>query len=158
MKRTWRLWMGLWILGGGVGSLGGCLAPRWPAEGPLTSPFGLRIRGWRVELHRGVDLALAEGTPVKAMARGRVRYAGTMDGYGTVVWLEHSRHILSVYAHLSRVEVRVGESVVRGQVIGRVGRSGRAESPHLHFEIRRRGREVDPVQFLGGFPRQRRRP
>lgn len=111
-----------------------------------------------MELHRGVDVALPEGAPVKAMARGRVRYAGTMAGYGTVVWLEHPGQILSVYAHLSRAEVRPGESVARGQVIGRAGRTGRAEAPHLHFEIWRRGREVDPVFFLGGFPEVRRRP
>jgi murein DD-endopeptidase MepM/ murein hydrolase activator NlpD len=108
--------------------------------------------GLRPDLHRGVDIRVAEGTEVRAMAPGRVRFAGTMAGYGTVLWLDHSHQIMSVYAHLSSLLVRTGDSVERGQVIGLSGRSGNATGPHLHFEVWREGREVDPVPFLGGFP------
>ena len=130
----------------------GCGLPQWPAEGPLVSPFGIRFLGLVPSLHRGVDIQLPQGTPVRAMAKGRVRFAGTQRGYGTVVWLEHSGHVLTVYAHLSELKVNPGEEVGGGQIIGLSGQSGNARGPHLHFEIWRWGREVDPVPLLGGFP------
>ncbi len=86
------------------------------------------------------------------MARGRVRFAGTQSGYGKVVWLDHPGSTLSVYAHLSELRVRTGDRVRGGQVIGLSGRTGRISGPHLHFEVWRHGREVDPVPLLGGFP------
>lgn len=118
----------------------------------MTSPFGLRLRGIRPDLHRGVDIAVPVGTPVHAMAAGRVRFAGVQRGYGTVVWLDHGGSVLTVYAHLSALRVRAGEAVRGGQVIGLSGASGDATAPHLHFEIWRWGRQVDPVPLLGGFP------
>ncbi|MGM0669723.1 MAG: M23 family metallopeptidase, partial [Gemmatimonadota bacterium] len=89
---------------------------------------------------------------VRAMVRGRVRFAGTQRGYGRVVWLDHPGDVLTVYAHLSAVLVQAGQEVKGGQVIALSGQSGRATGPHLHFEVWRWGREVDPVPFLGGFP------
>jgi len=86
------------------------------------------------------------------MAPGRVRFAGVMTGYGNVVWLDHRGETLSVYAHLSSILVEAGEEVDGGQLIALSGHSGNASGPHLHFEIWRRGREIDPVPFLGGFP------
>ncbi len=130
----------------------GCAIPRWPVEGRLLSPFGVRWRGWLPEVHRGVDIDVAEGTPVHAMAPGSVRFAGTMTGYGRVVWLDHGGSVLSVYAHLSRIDVRAGDPVTARQVIGLSGSSGNAEGPHLHFEVWRWGREEDPVLLLGGPP------
>lgn len=130
----------------------GCALPRWPAEGPLTSGFGIRWRGWLPELHRGVDIALPVGTPVRAMAPGTVRFAGTMAGYGTVVWLDHGGEVLSVYAHLSELRVRAGERVEGRHVVALSGASGSVSAPHLHFEIWRWGREEDPVPLLGGPP------
>jgi murein DD-endopeptidase MepM/ murein hydrolase activator NlpD len=130
----------------------GCSIPRWPVEGPLTSPFGIRFRGIRPDLHRGVDIAVPDGTEIRSMARGRVRFAGVMSGYGKVIWLDHSGEVLSVYAHLSSILVEEGEEVGGGQLIALSGRSGNAAGPHLHFEIWRRGREMDPVPLLGGFP------
>lgn len=129
-----------------------CSLPRWPAEGLLISPFGLRTRGFSVELHRGVDIDVPDGTEVRAMARGRVRFAGIQRGYGQVIWLDHPGEIITVYAHLSAIHVRAGEEIQNGQVIGLSGHSGNAAGPHLHFEIWRHGREVDPVPLLGGFP------
>ncbi len=132
--------------------LTGCAAPRWPADAPLSSPFGLRTRGFSLDLHRGVDLQLPDGTEIRAMARGRVRFSGTQSGYGRVIWLEHPGNILTVYAHLSAIRVRAGEDVGNGQVIGLSGHSGNVTGSHLHFEVWRHGRQVDPVPLLGGFP------
>lgn len=132
----------------------GCSLPRWPVEGPLVSPFGLRFRGILPEIHRGVDIRVPDGTEVHAMARGTVRFAGTMAGYGLVVWIDHRGDVMSVYGHLSRILVRSGEPVDGGQVVGLSGHSGNAAGAHLHFEVWRHGREVDPVPLLGGFPGQ----
>jgi murein DD-endopeptidase MepM/ murein hydrolase activator NlpD len=130
-----------------------CYIPRWPVDGPLISPFGLRFRGVSPDLHRGVDIRVPDGTSVRTMARGRVRFAGTMAGYGNVVWVDHPRGVISVYGHLSVIQVSKGEEVRGGQVIALSGHSGNAQGPHLHFEVWRHGREIDPVPFLGGFPR-----
>ena len=130
----------------------GCSIPRWPVRGPLVSPYGIRFRGLVPDLHRGVDIRVPVGTEIHAMTRGRVRFAGTMRGYGRVIWLDHPGDLLSVYAHLSTVAVRPGQEVQAGAVIGASGRSGNASGPHLHFEVWRHGREIDPVPFLGGFP------
>lgn len=134
--------------------LGGCGIPRWPAEGELTSPYGMRWSGFLPTVHRGVDVALPSGTPVRAMAGGRVRFAGEMSGYGTVVWLQHRRGTLSVYAHLSDTRVRTGEAVEPGETIGASGATGSATAPHLHFEVWVAGRPVDPVRYLGRRPRR----
>jgi len=131
--------------------LGGCTLPRWPVAGPLISPFGLRWNGGP-DLHRGVDVRAAEGTPVHAMKPGRVRFAGTMRGFGNVIWIDHDDQLLTVYAHLSRIDVSEGQNVDRSEPIGLVGQTGNASGPHLHFEVWQRGREVDPVPLLGGFP------
>jgi len=130
----------------------GCSIPRWPANGPITSPFGLRLDGIWPEIHRGVDISLPEGTPVTAMKRGRVRHAGPMGAYGLTVIIEHGPALVTLYAHLSEVRVRAGEEVEGRQVIGLSGRTGNATGPHLHFEVRRWGRHEDPVPLLGGPP------
>jgi murein DD-endopeptidase MepM/ murein hydrolase activator NlpD len=135
-----------------LAATGGCGIPRWPVDAPLTSDFGLRFRGARPDLHRGVDLRVPTGTEVGAMAEGSVRFAGTMSGFGNVVWLDHGGTILTVYAHLSTIRVGEGQRVGRGQVVGLSGQSGDATAPHLHFEVWRGGHEVDPVPLLGGRP------
>lgn len=133
-------------------ALAGCAVPRWPVDGPLISPFGFRWQGLLPDLHRGVDLAAPLGTPVRTMAPGSVRFAGTMAGYGQVVWVDHGGAVLSVYAHLSRLDVRTGQRIEARQVVGLSGQSGNAAGPHLHFEVWRWGREADPVPLLGGPP------
>lgn len=130
----------------------GCAIPRWPVEAPITSPYGLRFRGIRPDIHPGVDLAAPEGTPVRAMTHGVVRFAGTQTGYGRVIWLDHGSGVVSLYAHLSRLEVETGARVRAGQTIGASGSTGDVTAPHLHFEILRWGRPVDPVPLLGGRP------
>ena len=82
-------------------TLSGCYLPRWPVDAPLTSGFGLRFIEMRPDIHRGVDLGVPTGTRVWAMAGGTVRFAGTMSGFGNVVWIDHANGLLSIYAHLS---------------------------------------------------------
>lgn len=130
----------------------GCQVPRWPVQGTLRSPFGMRLMGLRPDLHRGVDVSAPQGTAVRPVLDGRVRFAGVMRGYGSVVWVDHGESLLSLYAHLSEVRVEAGETVEQTDVIGLTGMSGNAQAPHLHLEIWRWGREVDPVPFLGGRP------
>ena len=134
------------------GLVTGCALPRWPVQGSLVSPFGVRLEGLSPGLHRGVDIRVPDGTEVGAMAPGRIRFAGTMRGYGSVIWMDHSGGVMSVYGHLSEIRVRAGEEIEAGQVIALSGHSGNASGPHLHFESWRHGREIDPVAFLGGFP------
>jgi murein DD-endopeptidase MepM/ murein hydrolase activator NlpD len=116
-----------------------------PAAGPLTGLFG--PRGHR--FHSGIDYSGPTGTPVTASAGGRVTFAGWSDGgWGRLVTIAHSNGVQTLYAHLSRVGVRVGQRVRAGQRIGRVGASGHASGPHLHFEVRLRGAAVDPLTGL----------
>jgi murein DD-endopeptidase MepM/ murein hydrolase activator NlpD len=154
MRSPGRLPMSAGFAAVGLLFLSSCAIPRWPTEGPLTSPFGLRHRGgsWLPSVHHGVDLGAPQGSPVRAALSGRVRFAGEMRGYGQVIWLDHRGQTLTVYAHLSAIHVRTGESIRKGQEIGRVGASGNASGPHLHFEVWKGGRPVDPVQALGRRP------
>ena len=118
----------------------------------MISPYGLRLRGWRPELHEGVDVVAPEGTPVRALKGGTVTFAGMQGGYGNVVYIRHGGSTISVYAHLSRIAVARGVRVAHGQLIGTVGRTGNATGAHLHLEVWRNGRSEDPVPLLGGFP------
>ena len=130
----------------------GCQTPQWPVDGPIRSAFGVRGGGVLGDMHRGVDIAVPVGTPVHPILDGRVRFAGTMSGYGRVIWIDHADDALSVYAHLSEISVKAGQEVRKATVIGRSGQSGDASGPHLHLEIWRWGREVDPVRILGRSP------
>ncbi|MDQ0284968.1 murein DD-endopeptidase MepM/ murein hydrolase activator NlpD [Desulfofundulus luciae] len=121
---------------------GGRLA--WPTVGAIESPFGPR---WG-RLHAGVDIAAGTSAPVRAAESGRVVSAGWNGGYGLMVDVYHGDGVITRYAHLSRIEVRVGQRVERGQVLGRVGSTGNATGPHLHFEVLVNGRPVNPARFL----------
>jgi murein DD-endopeptidase MepM/ murein hydrolase activator NlpD len=133
----------------------GCALPRWPVDGRMTSPWGVRMRGGWFDFHHGVDVYVPSGTPVRAMKSGRVAHAGNMGSYGLVVMIDHGTNLRTVYAHLSRIDVRAGEHVAHQHVIGLSGATGNATGPHLHFEIIRWGRSDDPVPLLGGPPRGR---
>ncbi len=104
------------------------------------------------DIHRGVDLDVPTGTPVGAMFRGRVTFAGTQSGFGQIVWLDHSDGIRSGYAHLSEIVVTVGQEVQAGETVGSSGATGNVTAPHLHFEVWRWGRPIDPIPLLGGRP------
>jgi murein DD-endopeptidase MepM/ murein hydrolase activator NlpD len=117
------------------------------ASGRLTSRFGMRFDplagGHR--MHSGIDLAAAEGTPVTAPQDGVVSFSNWSGGYGLLVAVEHASGVQTRYGHLSRVTVRPGQQVRKGQVLGLVGSTGRSTGPHLHYEIRHRGRAIDPL-------------
>jgi murein DD-endopeptidase MepM/ murein hydrolase activator NlpD len=116
----------------------------WPVNGPVTSPFGMR---WG-RMHTGIDIGVSYGTPIHAAASGQVIYAGWMDGYGNLVFVDHGRGISTGYAHQSSIAVSNGQTVTQGQVIGYVGCTGHCFGPHLHFEVRVNGAPVDPLGYL----------
>jgi murein DD-endopeptidase MepM/ murein hydrolase activator NlpD len=126
--------------------------PSLAAEAParLTSGFGLRADPFTglPAMHRGVDLAAAEGTDVGAALDGVVRAAGVRAGYGLAVEVDHGNGLSTLYAHASELLVRDGDRVTRGQPIARVGHTGRATGPHLHLEVRQAGRQLDPARAL----------
>src|SRR5947207_14337336 len=116
----------------------------WPVNGPVVSPFGAR---WG-RMHTGIDIGVPYGTPIHAAASGQVIYAGWMEGYGNLVFIDHGRGISTGYAHQSSIAVSNGQSVTQGQVIGYVGCTGHCFGPHLHFEVRVNGTPVDPLGYL----------
>ena len=130
----------------------GCGLPRWPVEGPIIAPFGVRWEADGPTIHRGVDIVVPTGTPVYAMSSGKVSFAGTMTDFGLLVLVDHIDGISTLYAHLSEILVVEGQAVTRDESLGLSGASGNATGPHLHFEVRGRGHQLDPVAMLGGPP------
>lgn len=117
-----------------------------PVDAPITSGFGMRYHPilHYSRPHNGIDFGAHYGTPVRCSAPGRVIAATTMRGFGNVVIVDHGGGVTTVYAHLSRIGVRSGQSVSQGQQLGNVGKSGLATGPHLHFEMHIDGVPVDP--------------
>lgn len=124
-----------------------------PVSGGLSSAFGSRadpIDGHRSE-HQGVDLAAAIGTPVVAAGPGVVVSAGDSGGYGQRVVVDHGDGLETRYAHLARIDVKPGDRLNAGQRLGEVGSTGRTTGPHLHFEVRRQDRAIDPDLVIPGL-------
>ena len=120
---------------------------RWPARGPVIAGFGAQPGGLQND---GIDVAMPNGTPVKAADDGVVTYAGDeLKGYGNLVLIRHPTGYVTAYAHANEVLVKHGDTVKRGQVIARSGATGTVKEPELHFEIRKGATPVDPSQFLG---------
>jgi murein DD-endopeptidase MepM/ murein hydrolase activator NlpD len=121
---------------------------RWPARGKVIAAYGVKTNG---KSNDGINLAVPEGTPVKAAEDGTVAYAGNeLKGYGNLVLIRHSNGYVTAYAHASELLVKRGDTIKRGQVIAKSGQSGEVGSPQLHFEIRKGSQPVDPLQFLSG--------
>jgi biotin carboxyl carrier protein len=115
---------------------------RWPARGRVISGFGSAG-------NEGINIAVPEGTPVKAAESGTVAYAGSeVKGYGNLVLIRHDNGFVSAYAHNGEITVKRGDKVKRGQVVAKSGQSGNVTSPQLHFEIRKGSTPVDPMPFL----------
>jgi peptidoglycan hydrolase-like protein with peptidoglycan-binding domain len=152
--RRFQRWAGLGVDGrAGPATLAALRQPpapcpvsfAYPLAGRLTSPFGPRGDAF----HEGVDLAAPTGTVVGAARSGRVTWAGyRAGGWGNLVVVNHGGGVRSLYAHLSRISVRVGRWVEQGQTLGLVGATGDATGPHLHFEVRFHGAAVDPLPVL----------
>jgi murein DD-endopeptidase MepM/ murein hydrolase activator NlpD len=123
----------------------------FPTAGTLSSRFSkARLHPIMNEVlpHPGIDIAAPRGTPILAAGRGRVVRAGWASGYGQMVEIEHGFGYSTVYAHASRLLVRVGQEVDRGDVIAQVGRTGTATANHLHYEVRRNGQQQNPLNFF----------
>jgi len=116
----------------------------WPARGQLTSRFGWRR--WRH--HDGIDIAAPYGSPVYAARPGRVVFAGWYYAYGRAVIVDHGDGVQTLYGHASKLLVQTGQTVGQGELIARVGASGRATGPHVHFEVRVNGRPVNPMRYI----------
>ena len=121
---------------------------RWPVRGKVIAAYGAKTNG---KANDGINLAVPEGTPVKAADDGVVAYSGNeLKGYGNLVLIRHANGYVTAYAHASELLVKRGDTIKRGQVIAKSGQSGEVQSPQLHFEIRKGSSPVDPLQFLNG--------
>jgi murein DD-endopeptidase MepM/ murein hydrolase activator NlpD len=119
-------------------------------EVDMSSPFGVRLDPFlgRPAIHTGIDLRGETGEPVHATAAGRVSIAGREGGYGNMIEINHGNGLATRYGHLSQIDVKVGQTVHIGDIIGRIGSTGRSTGPHLHYETRINGEAVDPQKFL----------
>lgn len=124
-----------------------------PVNGPLSSPFGLRrfFNGEERNPHSGLDFAANRGTPIKAPAAGTVILTGDYFFNGKTVFVDHGQGLISMFCHLSEIGVKVGDELPRGGVLGKVGATGRATGPHLHWNVSLNDARVDPAIFIGAF-------
>jgi murein DD-endopeptidase MepM/ murein hydrolase activator NlpD len=122
----------------------------WPISGPITSPFGWRIHpiyGTRI-FHSGIDIGGDYGMPIHAAAAGTVIYAGWISGYGNAVIISHGGDLQTLYGHNQSLNVSEGQYVSQGQVIAYCGSTGNSTGPHCHFEVRKNGEPVNPLNYL----------
>ena len=126
------------------------LPTRKPAAGYYTSGFGIRGAplGGRVKMHEGLDIANEIGTSIYAPAEGTVVYADVKPGYGKTIIIDHGYGLETWYAHTSKMTVRSGQKISRGQLIAQIGNTGRSTGPHLHYEVRFHGTPVDPLTYI----------
>jgi murein DD-endopeptidase MepM/ murein hydrolase activator NlpD len=144
------------LLGNGFGGAGAEISSYiptlWPIMGPITSSFGQRedpvLGNGEGEFHTGIDISAANGVPIRATGDGVVLEAQMSNGYGREVVIDHGHGVETVYGHMSGFAVVGGQTVVRGQVIGFVGHSGRTTGSHLHYEVRIRNTPVNPHKYL----------
>lgn len=125
-----------------------------PVEGGrYSSPFGLRrfFNGQERNPHAGLDIAVPQGTPVKASADGVITITGDYFFNGKTVFVDHGQGLISMYCHLSEIDVIKGQTVRRGEVVGKVGSTGRSTGPHLHWTVSLNNQRVDPAIFIGTF-------
>ena len=122
----------------------------WPVRGKISAPYGSRIHPvFKTKVfNSGIDIKASQGTPVRAAAGGEVLYTGWMRGFGQVIILDHGGNISTVYAHLASAQVKEGQSVRAGSVLGTVGNSGTESEYALHFEVRKGGSAQNPINYL----------
>jgi len=122
----------------------------WPVKGWLTSTFGYRSSPFtgRRELHKGLDIATRSGTPVIAPADGLVVFAGREGGFGNMIIIDHGYGITTRYGHCSSLEAKLGQKIKRGDVVARVGNTGRSTGPHVHYEVAVNGVSVNPSRYI----------
>jgi murein DD-endopeptidase MepM/ murein hydrolase activator NlpD len=124
--------------------------PLWPLNEEVSSSFGYRKDPFtgKKKFHAGMDIAAKEGTDIKAVMSGRVQMVDEQNGYGKVVVLDHGEGYTTLYAHNSDITVKAGDWVQKGTTIAKVGSTGRSTGPHLHFEVSKDGKRLDPENFL----------
>jgi murein DD-endopeptidase MepM/ murein hydrolase activator NlpD len=124
-----------------------------PVDGPLSSRFGVRrfFNGEERNPHSGLDFAVPAGTPIKTPAGGKVILLGNYFFNGNTVFVDHGQGFISMFCHMSKIDVRVGQVLARGAVVGRVGATGRATGPHMHWNVSLNDARVDPAIFIGAF-------
>jgi murein DD-endopeptidase MepM/ murein hydrolase activator NlpD len=122
----------------------------WPVEGPVTSSFGERQDPFNGEgaFHAGVDISAPNGTPVRATGDGDVTDLDMGSGYGKQIVIDHGHNVHTVYGHLMSIVAMPGQHVIRGEIIGYVGHTGRSTGPHLHYEVRINNTPVNPHKYL----------
>ena len=119
-----------------------------PVNGHITSRFGAVEKNVRNHAHGGLDIAAPKGTKIKASADGKISYSGWMGGYGNLIIIDHANGVQSYYGHCSRLFGNVGDEVAAGDVIAAVGSTGNSTGNHLHFEIRKDGKRIDPQTVI----------
>jgi murein DD-endopeptidase MepM/ murein hydrolase activator NlpD len=124
-----------------------------PVNGPLSSKFGVRrfFNGEERNPHAGLDFAVPAGTPIKTPANGKVILVGDYFFNGRTVFVDHGQGFISMFCHMSKIEVKPGQPLRRGEVVGRVGSTGRATGPHMHWNVSLNDARVDPAIFIGAF-------
>lgn len=124
-----------------------------PVNGPLSSKFGVRrfFNGEERNPHSGLDFAVPAGTPIKSPAAGKVILTGNYFFNGNTVFVDHGQGFISMFCHMSKIDVKVGDLVPRGVVVGKVGATGRATGPHMHWNVSLNDARVDPAIFIGAF-------
>jgi murein DD-endopeptidase MepM/ murein hydrolase activator NlpD len=124
-----------------------------PVNGPLSSKFGVRrfFNGEERNPHAGLDFAVPAGTPIKSPAAGKVILIGNYFFNGNTVFVDHGQGFISMFCHMSKIDVKVGDTVPRGGVVGRVGSTGRATGPHMHWNVSLNDARVDPAIFINAF-------
>ncbi len=122
----------------------------WPVKGWVTSGFGYRTSPFtgRREIHQGLDVATRTGTPIISPADGIVVFSGREGGFGNTLLVDHGYGIVTRYGHCSSLEVKLGDKIKRGDIIARVGNTGRSTGPHLHYEVAVNGVAVNPMRYI----------
>jgi murein DD-endopeptidase MepM/ murein hydrolase activator NlpD len=121
---------------------------RWPVKGRVIAGFGPKPNG---QQNDGINVSVPEGTPIKAAEDGVVAYAGNeLKGYGNLVLIRHANGYVTAYAHAKELQVKRGDQIKRGQVIGKAGQTGNVDAPQLHFEVRKGPTPLDPMPMLSG--------
>ena len=122
----------------------------WPVKGWITSGFGYRTSPFtgRREIHKGLDVATRTGTPIISPADGIVVFSGREGGFGNMILVDHGYGIVTRYGHCSSLDAKLGEKVQRGDIIARVGNTGRSTGPHLHYEVAVNGVAVNPMRYI----------
>ncbi len=125
----------------------------WPCEGIISSPYGIRFHPIfnNKIFHPAIDIANEKNTPIVSTADGVVVFSGWQSGYGNVIAIEHGRKYRTIYAHLAKSLVKKGEIVVRGQEIAKMGSTGRATGPHVHYEVHLNKKPVNPIKYLTSY-------